>query len=50
MTSVYLDVWRVIYSQFVGADPESGICFALNNDPEAQANYKVRIVTLETSH
>ena len=42
MTLDDLDTWRVIFSQFVGADSVSGIHFALNNDPEAQDSYKVR--------
>ena len=36
MTSDDLDTWRVLHSQFLGADSESGIHFAPNNDPEAQ--------------
>ena len=42
MTSGDLDTWRVICSQFVGADSESDIGFALNNVPEAQNSCKVR--------
>ena len=37
-----LDTWRVIYSQFVGADSKSVIGFSLNNVPEAQDSCKVR--------
>ena len=42
MTSDDFDTWRVVYSQFVGADSKSGISFALNNVPEAQDSCKVR--------
>ena len=42
LTSDDFDTWRVVYGQFVGADSESGISFALNNDPEAQDSCKVR--------
>ena len=42
MTSDDLDAWRVVCSQFVGADSESGISFAVNNVPEAQNCCKVR--------
>ena len=42
MTSDDFDTWRVVYSRFVGADPKSGISFALNNVPEAQESCKVR--------
>ena len=45
-----LDTWRVMHSQFVGADCKSGISFALNNDPEAEDSYTVRIITSEMSH
>ena len=47
MTSDDLDTWRVIHSQFVGADSKSGISFALNNAPEAKYSCKVRIITAE---
>ena len=50
MTFDDLDTWRVTYSEFVGADPKSFISFALNNDPEAQDNCKVRIITAEMSY
>ena len=51
MTTDDLDTWRDIYSQFVGADSKSGISFALNNDPEAQASCKFRIIiTAEMSY
>ena len=39
-----------MYSQFAGTDPIVGIRFALNSDPEAQDNYKVRIITAGMSH
>ena len=42
MTSDDLDTWRLLYSQFVGADSESGISCALNNVSEAQDICKVR--------
>ena len=42
MISDELDTWRLLYSQFVGADSESGISFALNNVSEAQDICKVR--------
>ena len=42
MTSDDFDTWRVVYSQFVGADSKFGISFALNNVPEAQDSCKVR--------
>ena len=43
MTSHDFDTWRVVYSQFVGADSESGISFALNNvASEAQDSCKFR--------
>ena len=41
MTSDDFDTWRVVYSQFVGADSKYGISFALNNVPEAQNSCKV---------
>ena len=44
-----LDTWWVKSSVFIGADFESGTHFALNNDPEAQDGFKVRIVTPEMS-
>ena len=40
MTSDDLHKWWITCSQFVGADAESGIRFALNNDAEAQDSYK----------
>ena len=49
MTFDDLDMWRVICSQFVGADSKSSIIFALNNDPEAQVVVKLEI-TAEMSH
>ena len=36
-----------ISSQFVGADSESDIRFALNNGPEARDSYKLIIITAE---
>ena len=42
MTSDEFDTWRVVNSQFVGADSKSGIRFVLNNVPEAQNSCKVR--------
>ena len=42
MTSDEFDTWRVVNSQFVGADSKSGIRFVLNNVPEAQDSCKVR--------
>ena len=50
MTSDDPDTWRVVYSQFVGADSKPGIIFALNNDPEAQDGCKVSNITAEISH
>ena len=50
MTLDALDTWRVSYSQFVGADSEFGITFALNSDPEAEDSCKVRIMAYEMSH
>ena len=47
MTFDDLDTWRVTYSQFVG---QSGISFALNNDPEAQGICTLRIITNAMSH
>ena len=40
MTLDDLEMWWVMYCVLVGADFESGISFALNNDPEAQDSYK----------
>ena len=45
-----LNTWWVMYSVFLGADSESDICFALNNDPKAQDSYKVGIITAKKSH
>ena len=42
MTSDDFDTWRVVYSQFVVADSQSGISFVLNNVSEAQDSCKVR--------
>ena len=42
MTSDDLDTWRISYSQFAGADSESGIIVTLSNVPEAQDSCKVR--------
>ena len=42
MTSDDFDTWRVLYSQFVGADFKSGISFVLNNVPDAQDSCKAR--------
>ena len=50
MTLDDLDIWRVIRSQFVGADSKSAISFALKSDPEAQDSCKVRIITAEMSY
>ena len=44
------DTWRVMCSQFVGADSKYGISFALSNDPEGQDSYKVIIITAEVSN
>ena len=45
-----LDTCRVIYCVFIGADFDFDLCFAVNDDPEAQDRYKFRIVTAEMSH
>ena len=50
MTLDDLDTWRVIYSQFVGADSKSGISFALNSALEAQNSCKFRNITAEMSY
>ena len=50
MTFDDLDIWLVIYSQFVDADSKSGISVALNKDPEAQTSCEVRIITAEMSY
>ena len=42
MTSDEFDTWRVVYSQFVGADFKYGISFALNIVPEAQDSCEFR--------
>ena len=47
MTFDDLGTWRVIYSQFVGADSKYGISFALNNN-KAQDSCKVRIIMAES--
>ena len=50
MTSDDLDKWLVLLSQFVGADFESGISFALNNVPEAQDSCKDSKITVEMGY
>ena len=50
MTLDGLYKWQVIYRVFIGADIESHIDFALNDDPEAQDSKQVRIVTAEMNH
>ena len=45
-----LDTWRVMHTQFVGADYKYGISFALNNDHEAQDSCKFRIITAAISY
>ena len=50
MTFDGLDTWRVICSQFVGADSKSGISIALSNAFEAQDSCKVRNITVEMSY
>ena len=42
MTSDDFETWRVVYSQFVGAESKSGISFALNNVSEAEESCEVR--------
>ena len=44
MTSDDLDTWRVIYSVFLGAEFESDIYFALNNNPDAQIRKKKHLI------
>ena len=49
MTSDDLDTWQVGYDVFIGADFESGIHFALNDDTEAHDIKQVKIVMTEKS-
>ena len=50
MTLDDLDIWWLLYSQFVDADSESDIHFALNIDPDAQDSYTFGIITAESTH
>ena len=50
MTLDDVDTWRVIYSQFIGADSKYGIDFALTNTLVAQDSCKVRNIMVEMSY
>ena len=43
MTSDELDTWRVVYSQFVGADFKYGISFALNKTTSMRLRIAVKL-------
>ena len=50
MTSDDCDTWRVIYSQFVGADSKSGIIFALTTSLRLRIAVKLEKITVEIGY